>query len=186
MELPTELVGRELLAQLGERLREERRRRGLTLNQLAQQTGVTTGFLSQLERGKNSPSLLTLWRITDALQVPLGQLFTAGADPHADRYIVRNGSQRVQIPGWQQSLYRLAATEELPFAAHLNIFPPGFATSESPGRHNGTEWLYVLQGTVELQLNGVAYTLTPHDSASFPSSVPHRLTNVGGEDAHVI
>ncbi len=178
---------RGFLHQLGERLRELRRNRGLTLGQLAEQAGVTTGFISQLENGKNSPSLMTLRRITEALGVPFSDLFAPEPAPETDRYIIRRSDRkRITIPGLRQQLYRLTPGGELEFESLLNILPPGVSTTDRPVSHHGGEWFYVLEGAVELSLGSVTYALEAGDCAAFPSSVPHQVTNRGSVPAQVI
>src|SRR3712207_879881 len=69
------LVPRNADLKVGARLRSLRRERGLTIEQVAQATGLTKGFISQLERDTTTPSLSSLARICDALGVRMGDVF---------------------------------------------------------------------------------------------------------------
>src|SRR5919198_2961204 len=83
---------------MGARLREARNRRGLTLSQLAERTGLTKGFLSQVERDMTSPSVGTLVRLCDALGVAVGDLIEGTPGPvirAADRPAISFGGQGV-------------------------------------------------------------------------------------------
>src|SRR5262245_6687004 len=64
------------LAEVGERIRSLRQKREMTLQQLSDQAGVSVGMLSQMERGRSSPTIRTLQRVADALEVPLNWFFS--------------------------------------------------------------------------------------------------------------
>src|SRR5579871_3450078 len=78
---------------IGVKLRQRRHSRGLTLAALAQMADVSVGLLSQIERGLTAPSLRSLQQICGAMEMPLGWLFEASAEPVSD-VVVRAGSRR--------------------------------------------------------------------------------------------
>lgn len=177
------------LADLGARIREIRRRRGVSITELAERTGISASFLSQLERGLKACSLMTLHRISVALNVAIGGFFHGDDQdgPQGRNAIVRRHQRRpLTLPGIRQRLYVLSPNEEFAFEALLNVLPPGVATSEHPTSHNGEEWFYVLQGQLELILGDERYLMEAGDAAGFASSIPHRVRNVGPVDAEII
>lgn len=179
----------EFNAALGRRLRELRSARALSLGELAEQSGVTSSFLSQLENGKKSCSLMTLHRLTAVLHAPLAELFDPGpgAPASAPCPVVRRDSRTpLRLPGIRQKLYLLATGQDLSLEPLLNVLPPGVSTADHPAAHAGEEWFYVLRGQIELTLDQVAYLLGPGDSVGFASTEPHRVVNIGKEDAELI
>lgn len=179
----------EFHASLGRRLRELRGARGFSLGDLAEQAGVTSSFLSQLENGKKSCSLMTLHRLTAVLNVPLGNLFDpTGVDQsHGPQPVVRRDSRTpLEIPGIRQKLFLLTNDRELSLEPLLNVLPAGISTADHTVSHDGEEWFFVLKGQVELTLDQATYQLAAGDSVGFSSTQPHRVVNHGKEDAELI
>ncbi|HWG98897.1 MAG TPA: XRE family transcriptional regulator [Pilimelia sp.] len=167
------------LAAVGPRLRALRQRRGLTLTQLAELTGISVSTLSRLESGGRRPTLELLLPLARAHQVPLDELVDAPAtgDPrvHA-RPIVRGGATFVPLtrrPGAPR--------------AFKQILPPHPSAAELCRKtHEGYEWLYVLSGRVRLLLGEHDLVLTPGEVAEFDTRVPHCVVNPGPEPAEIL
>ncbi|GAA2434247.1 XRE family transcriptional regulator [Actinomadura vinacea] len=169
-----------LMGGIGRLVRSLRRDRRLTLEVFAQKSGLSTGVISQLERGKGNPSFNTLVQIAHALDVPIGRLFNS---VDATSPVVRAGERRAldihqADPG--------DATHEL-LTPSLNgalesvwiEAPPGYDTSGSPFIHNGEEFGIVLEGRHEVYLDGERYELGPGDSITYSSAIPHWYRNPG-------
>lgn len=169
----------EVLASVGTRLRALRKRRGTTLAQLAELTGISVSTLSRLESGGRKPTLELLLPLARAHQVPLDELVGAPTtgDPrvHA-RPIVRNGMTFLPLtrrPGGLQ--------------AFKQIIPPTTPTGGSELKtHEGFEWLYVLSGRIRLLLGEHDLILTPGEVAEFDTHVPHCVTNPGPGPAEIL
>jgi transcriptional regulator with XRE-family HTH domain len=168
-----------VLAGVGPRLRALRIRRGLTLSQLAEATGISVSTLSRLESGGRRPTLELLLPLARAHQVPLDELVGAPetGDPrvHA-RPIVRHGVTFVPLtrrPGGLQ--------------AFKQIFPAGTPREvPEPRTHEGYEWLYVLSGRLRLVLGDNDLILTPGEVAEFDTRVPHAFANPGPGPAEIL
>jgi transcriptional regulator with XRE-family HTH domain len=153
-----------VLAGVGPRLRRLRTHRGVTLTQLAAETGISKSTLSRLETGQRKPSLELLLPLAQAHRVPLDEL--VGAPEVGDPRIRlkpqrRNG--RVVFPLTQQSS-----------GVHVwkVIIPP--ETGEPELRtHEGYEWLYVLSGHMRLILGEHDITMPPGEVAEFDTRLPH-------------
>jgi transcriptional regulator with XRE-family HTH domain len=161
-----------VLASVGQRLRALRQRRGTTLAQLAETTGISVSTLSRLESGGRKPTLELLLPLARAYQVPLDDLVDAPAtgDPRIHpRPIVRHGVTYLPLtrrPGGLQ--------------AFKAIFPPDTPGGEPvPKTHEGYEWLYVLSGRLRLVLGEHDIVLTPGEVAEFDTRVPHWIGNPG-------
>src|SRR4051794_34606748 len=97
------------LRALGERLRELRRSRGLKLRDLAAAAEVSTGLLSQLERGVGNPSYLTLGKLAATLNVPPGSFFEANAN--GDPFLVRRAQRKRLTPASRNVTFDLVTPD---------------------------------------------------------------------------
>ncbi|GGX25554.1 helix-turn-helix transcriptional regulator [Streptomyces chryseus] len=166
----------ELLDSIGPRLRALRRDRGLTLETLAEDTGVSVSTLSRLESGLRRPTLDLLIPLARAHRVALDQLVTAPAtgDPriHLQPLSRERGNVLVpltQYPGRVQVFKQVLAHRE-----------PRLVT------HSGYEWLYVLAGELRLILGEREITLRPGQVAEFDTSEPHWFGPAGTEAVEIL
>ncbi|GIH03920.1 hypothetical protein Rhe02_19870 [Rhizocola hellebori] len=168
-----------VLAAVGPRLRALRQRRGTTLAQLAELTGVSVSTLSRLESGGRKPTLELLLPLAKAYQVPLDELVGAPAtgDPRVHpRPIERFGMTFLPLtrrPGGVQ--------------AFKQILPPRTPAGDPELKtHEGYEWLYVLSGKIRLWLGEHDLILSAGEVAEFDCRIPHRVTNPGPGPAEVL
>ena len=166
-----------VLAEVGPRLKRVRTRRGVTLTELAAETGISKSTLSRLESGQRKPSLELLLPIALAHQVPLNELVGAPevGDPRI-RPAPRKRKGRVVVPLTQQ-----------PSGMHAwkVLIPP------EPGEpelrtHEGHEWLYVLSGRMRLILADHDITMGPGEVAEFDTSLPHWFGTAGDEPVEIL
>jgi transcriptional regulator with XRE-family HTH domain len=191
----------EQLDGIGERLRTERTRAGISQRELARRLGLSASLISQLESGISKPSVGTLYAIVTELDLSLDKLLR-GAD-HAARHDIASelegGSGRgaplvhpedrkaIDLASgvrWEQLT---ADTEEGVDFLHATYEVGGASTpDESLMRHHGREYGYVVQGKMGIQLGFDVFELEPGDSIAFDSTEPHRLFNRGEEPVHAI
>jgi transcriptional regulator with XRE-family HTH domain len=193
---------------MGERLREARRARSLSLRTLAERLGVSPSLISQIETGRANPSVSTLYAIAAELDVSLDELLfndrrpaepTETAAP-ARAELTTGGTMApappVQRAGDRHSI-RLASgvnwerltTLSEPGVEFLHVtYEVGGASSPPDAfqRHPGHEWGYVLSGRLQVRIGFDEYVLEPGDAISINSSVPHRLATLGDEPVHAI
>lgn len=167
---PTDLA--DVLEAVGPRLRGMRVARGVTLAQLADDTGISVSTLSRLESGQRRPTLELLLPLARAHQVPLDELVDAPetGDPRVRaKPIVRHGRTFVPLtrrPGGLQ--------------AFKIIVPPREASEPlEPRVHEGYEWIYVLSGRLHLVLGHRTLDLGPGEVVEFDTRTPHVVTNLG-------
>lgn len=180
---------------LGDEIRQLRKVRGLTLQDLAAETGKSVGFLSQVERNITKPSVGALQDICEALGVHIGWFFQADAetDEVERRFIVRHGNRRRLSYSGLASTDYLGLRDDL-LSANLNgelvlglsRYAPGASTGDDLYRHKGEEAGLVLAGILELTIGDDVFTLGEGDSFSFPSHLPHRYANPSGEETVVV
>ena len=159
---------------LGSLLRRVRSERKLSLQQAASAIGISTGFLSALERSQMSASVGTLRKLAHFYKINVLDLFQPS---QTNPYLVRPKDRKKlgAGPGVQMELLAWGNTTMEP---HIFRIAPG-AGSGSAYSHNGEEFLHVLQGQLEISIAGQKYTLTPGDSLYFDSGTPHEWHNPG-------
>jgi transcriptional regulator with XRE-family HTH domain len=163
--------------ELGRQIRAVRRRRGLTLEEVATAAGITGGYLSQIERGLAVPTLASLKRIADSLDVRLADLFQD--DGLASPYGLVRHDQR---PRFHHALTGQMQTYLTPtwggrLAAALYRLPPGEATALL--FHPGEEFAFVLAGEIEYRIGQRRYRMVAGDSLYFDASEVHQVVNLG-------
>lgn len=183
------------LASLGNDIRDLRKARNMTLQDLADATGKSIGFLSQVERNLTKPSVAALQDISEALGVHIGFFFQADAfaDSNERRFIVRKEHRRRLAYSELSSTDYLGLEDHL-LSANLNgqlvlglsRYKPGASTGDDCYHHQGEEAGIVLAGTLSLSLGEETYELKEGDSFSFPSHLPHRYANPSDDEDAVV
>lgn len=169
---------------LGDRLRDLRQRKGLTLRQLAEAAGVSPAMLSQIENGAADPSLTTLRKLANVFDESIANLFS---DPEAPEvYVSRPGSRsRLSAPRGQIAYDRLT-----PGRGDLEVLEatlsPGDASSVEPWAHPSTECAIVLEGTVTAEIGGQRHVVKAGESVTFDSRLPHRYVNDSDDRARIV
>ncbi|MEM1430625.1 MAG: XRE family transcriptional regulator [Pseudomonadota bacterium] len=173
---------------VGQEVRDLRKVKGMTIPQLAEVSGLSTGFISQMERGLSSPSVDALRKIAKALDVSISWFFRndEAVDKTERNYVVRSQQRRALK-------YEAGIRDEL-LSPHLRgqlellhcRFPPGSSSGEETYSHKGEEAGVVLQGQFELQIGDRTFLLNAGDSFGFPSTTPHRYRNPGTSETIVI
>ncbi len=177
---------------LGAEIRALRKVKGLTLTDLAERTGKSIGYLSQVERDITKPSVKVLQEIGDALGVDSGWFYPPGesVDPRERRFIVRARNRRRlsysklgQTDYLGMTDYLLSSNLEGQLALGITTLNPGASTGDDDYSHEGEEAGYVLEGSIDLTIDGETFRLQAGDSYSFPSHLPHRFVNPADENA---
>jgi transcriptional regulator with XRE-family HTH domain len=169
---------------LGKRIQDLRRRRGLTTGELATRVQVTSGFISQLEHSKTDPSLQTLQRVAAALQVPLSYLML---EDETKPQVVRKGERNVihvANGGLRASILSPLPSRSLELV--LLELPPGNVSWRKLRSHDGHECHLVVKGPVRADHGDDTYLLEAGDSIFWDGTAPHRLENVGDEVAEIV
>ncbi|HEX6844244.1 MAG TPA: helix-turn-helix domain-containing protein [Actinomycetota bacterium] len=188
----------EALDAIGDRLREERVKAGISQRELARRLGLSASLISQLESGQSRPSVGTLYSIVTELGVSLDHVIRGGDHPDAGALAEGDApaSSPVTRPGERASIDLDSGVRWEELAAHHEegvdflhaIYEVGGASTpdESLMRHHGREYGYIVSGTLGIEIGFQTYELVPGDSVAFDSTVPHRLFNTGDEPVHAI
>jgi transcriptional regulator with XRE-family HTH domain len=164
------------------KIRSLRKSKEVTLDQLAKMTGLTKGYLSQIENSTKSPPFSTLDKIAYALGVDITYFFANNGSEQADAKItiVRPEERKKVAPG---GLRRGYGYESLAYKKAGKNMEPYLITVDSQGKgtfkHEGEEFLHILEGVLEFTFGGERYVVNPGDSLYFDSGVEHSGKAVG-------
>lgn len=166
-------------ATVGDRLRKRRKALQLTLAQVAERTGITVGYLSQLERGRATGSVSSLQKICSALKLNVGELFDSGHE--SSRPVLRFADAGSRSFGNGASKFKLTPAHFDHLEVLLGVFEPGGDTGTDQYTHGASEELVVvLEGQVEVQIGDQRHVLGPLDSVSYNSGQPHKVVEYTG------
>ena len=192
------------LATMGGRLRQARTARGISLRSMARQVGVSPSLISQVETGRATPSVNTLYALVHALGISLDELLfmdtpPAGTPPDGtvppplDQSLphepVQRAGTRASIRLGSGVVWERLTTESLRDVDFLYVtYEVGGASSPTDAfqRHTGIEWGYLLSGSLRVSIGFEEFVLGPGDAITFDSAAPHRLSNDGPERAHAV
>ncbi len=176
MEEPTLLFAQNL-----KKIREEKK---LSLDRLSELTGVSKSMLGQIERGESSPTISTIWKISNGLKVSFTSLLS---EPQTDTALVQRANIMPLVEaGGHYRLYPLFPAEPgRRFELYLIEIDPGCIMSADP-HHPGTqEFITVIAGNVIVRTNGCEYHVPAGDSIRFRADRPHVYENPGSAIAQL-
>src|SRR5690606_11065064 len=169
---------------IGAAIKARRLQLGMTLTELANLSGRSVSFLSQVENGHAGLSLTSLMQIAKALGVSVNYF----VDTHDGDSPIRSPADRhfFSLSGSRTLNARLGSMDEdRQLEPIYVIIPPHTGSNDSFG-HAGEEFIYVLQGTLTLHIGEEVYRLGPGHSAWHRSATDHKWTNDGDEEVHLL
>ena len=187
----------------GSRIREMRKRRGLTLKEVAEATGYTIGHISQIERDLKSPSLVALRKIAACLNCSEVWLIMDDSELSAksseegkkskESYLVRKENRiPMKIPEIDVS-YSIFTPSQLPNAQEaqmtgliVRLKPNTWVTEKMISHGNFDESLLLLKGELELRIDNSTYMIYEGDSFYIPKNCLHNYLNTSNEEATII
>lgn len=176
------------LSHIGQRLQALRRAQGLTLEQLAGDSGFSAGYLSQIETGAAVPSLTALQLIAAELDVDVAAFFPDGEERHGTRLIRASDRHEFRIEPSSGEVYAVLAgqVDKRAFSALYARHLPGDGGSERPFRHLGEEFSLILAGSIQLTIDGERYDLGPGDWIHYSSHPSHSAHVVSDEPVEAL
>ena len=150
----------------------------MNLVNLAEKTGLSLSFISQVERGLTNPSINSLRKIALALCIPLSSFFEDGLSTEGP--VMRKNQRRILINTDSRLTYQLLSSHvDHRIELLLTRLEVGAASSEAPMAHKGDEAALALQGECRIELGDDKYDLKEGDSIYILENTPHKLTNTG-------
>lgn len=167
---------------IGSTIRAIRKRKNITIAQICESTGLSQGFMSQVETNKTSPSIATLENIAQALNVPLAYLLLKKEERMS---IVRKEERRTTTSGPENlKVEHLSATKNVRMM--IVEFPPGASTGDTPHAHEGEEVHVVIKGRIYAEQGEDTAEFNEGDSFSWNACTPHLVRNIGDDTAVVL
>lgn len=170
----------QLSGQLGKTIQRLRKAYNLSLSELAEQSGVAKSIISQIERNETNPTLATIWRLSQALDVSIERvLATADDEPFLERsskadtpmLLSDDGKVRLAIIGWIKTVEWLQWYD-------VSAEPGGQLDSDAHQR-GSVETLSVLEGEFEVEVSGVVQTARTGETLRYRCDRPHSVRCVG-------
>ena len=177
-----ELGAVEMSRRVGENLRQRRKTRNLSLDELAVASGVSRAALSQIETSKGNPTVGVLWKIAVGLGVPFAELI--GEKRGGVGVLRRTDSQVLRSADGKMESRPLTPAGAAPWCEVYELRLAARATHASDAHAPGTrELVIVLAGQLKLRVGGETYDLGQGDSVSFSADKPHAYENPGAVEA---
>ncbi len=170
---------------IGRRIKSIRKRKGLTLQELAEISSVSATAISAIERNVSSPTVNTLTSIGKALGESLSSLL---GETEIRYVLTRNGERRQLAAGIRGARFASLGSG-LPgqrFLPMISVLPPGATSGEDYVNHAGEEFFFVLHGTLGVETNGDNLVLSEGDSLYIANGTPYRYNNPAEETAEVL
>lgn len=163
---------------IGERLRELREARNISMRALATRSGLSANALSMIERGRASPSVSTLYKLADALGVSITSFFSSNTDKKQVVFLQADERTRVSFT---RGVFEALGGEQ--FAGRVEPFLLTLENTANSGprsmAHTGHEFVFCLRGNLEYQVERQVYELSAGDSLLFAAHLKHRWKNSG-------
>jgi len=174
--------------QMGKRIKKIRENLGFSIKDLSIMIGVTSSLISQIERGKAFPSIVTLKKVANALHTTVGELI--GENEDLDHHPLLKPDQRRFVKKNKNgtSLHMLSyhdpSKQIEPYLIQFkkNSDSEGIMTSNFPGQ----EFCYVVKGSFEAVVNDQQYNLDNGDGFYFNSNQPHQFKNISDNEAELL
>ncbi len=171
--------------EIGQRIRDLRERKGLTLDALAHMTGFESDLLSQIEANEVKPQLGTVMKLSKALDGAFGRLVSGVGDQmyaitrsHARKSVSRSTSSK-----GKKHLYSYKSLAPEVRGRHMEALLVQLEENPEPEHsvHGGEEFIFVLDGVVNFTIGDDVHELEPGDSAYYLSTIPHVLAAKSGK-----
>jgi transcriptional regulator with XRE-family HTH domain len=166
----------------GEKIREIRERRRMTIRAVAQKAGVSESLISQIERNRISPAIDTLLTIVDTLDIDPDFIFRDFKKDRSVHLVRAHEKMRAVVDGvtYEQLSHTIASADEHAIEAYVIEIPPGGKSGNDEYGHVGSELGVIIKGKGECTIGRQAVVLKEGDSISFSADAPHQLKNIGG------
>lgn len=166
---------------IGKKIRELRKEKNISISTLAEKAGVSPGLISQVERNLVTPSIVSLWKIAQSLEVSIGYLFDEEVKPISNPVVTKKNRKRLSVSN-NNAIYELLSADLNRKIEFLFItLKAGDSTTKDFVTHEGEECGIVIRGSLLVKMEDTEYLLEEGDSIYYDSTIPHRYVNVGEE-----
>ncbi|MDD2389590.1 MAG: XRE family transcriptional regulator [Desulfobacterales bacterium] len=178
------------MTEINSKIKEIRKKKGLSLQNLSERCGYSKGYLSKIERSKDAPRIAVLQAISNALEVPITELFKSGPKKNQ----TNKNLDLIRKQDWtkHEVLSSLSGYYYEPLVNDsTNKFMTPFFLRIRKGQttvfsHDSEEFIFVLKGPVEFNYEGKTYQMETGDSCYFDSRLNHSFTNNMDKEAELL
>ncbi len=177
--------------EIGRRLRESRQRRNLTIDEIAGASGLSRPYISQVETGKASPSIPSLEKLANALDIPMASLFADESQEFSVKFIPKD-QRRVLVfgspdaPANERKSIHFLSESGRDIEVSLLELSPGYVAGDANHCHEGEEIFYVLKGHLRVIHGDEEFELREGDSIHVNAEIVHRIENIGAGMAEIL
>lgn len=177
---------KKLILQMGGMLRKIRSQQKLSLDELAEKTGVSKLTLGKIERGETNPTLGIIWKITEGLSIPLSRILVMDDQVDLSRcgkgFTIYDPDQKWRI----ETVFR--NTDGPTMEIYRAFLQPSASYSPDPHHEGAMEFVTVMSGNISFQVEEKVYDLNEFDSIKFEAASKHCYRNIGKEEAvlHIV
>jgi DNA-binding XRE family transcriptional regulator/mannose-6-phosphate isomerase-like protein (cupin superfamily) len=178
-----------VLSSIGPKLRQLRTGKRLSFQRLAEQSGVSAAAIHKIEHDGMVPTVTTLLKIAAALNRPVSYFTDEAHSEPSDTVVMTPASRRSLMVTSKAGigLHRMSGPYGKFFlATALAVIEPLADSGEMPMSHPGEELIYLLEGSLELEMDGATFRLCPGDALHFRTDRPHRWRNPNPEAAEAL
>jgi transcriptional regulator with XRE-family HTH domain len=173
---------------IGKKLKSIRLKHDLTIQELAQESKVSSNMISRIERGLTIPSVEILMKLSKVFQKSINYFVEEVTATHEVLFL-HPGERVKTVYDDESNMHTESFTTGLRDPQFMSFFctvPKGGSSGTQNMYHPGDELIYLLEGQLRIDIAGELHLLNPGDSISFKSHLPHRWDNVGAGEAKVI
>lgn len=161
---------------IGKNLQDIRKARGLSLDAVAELSGVSKGMLGQIERGESNPTISVLWKIVNGLRISFATLME-DSSPQVTVVAMEETTPLVEEEGSYRAFPIFPFEQDRGFEVYSVLIEPG-CSHESEAHYEGVEeFIMVMDGELRVEVGGESYTLKPTLAMRFSADQPHTYTN---------
>lgn len=166
---------------IGKKIKELRKEQGMSIAELARKAELSSGLISQIERNIVTPSIVSLWKIAQSLQVSVGYFFDEDIKDITNPIVKKDERKKILVSN-NNAIYELLSPDLNRKIEFLYItIKPGDYSSKDFVTHEGEECGIVIKGRLMVKMKDREYILEEGDSIYFDSTIPHRYINIGEE-----
>ncbi len=177
-----------IVSRLGEKIKNMRTERGLSLKDLANKSGVSAAAIHKIESNGITPTITTMMKISDALGKKVSHFIEEKKEDSDVVFVSANEREPILTFKKGLELQGISATKYGDFimTAAYSVLEVGASSGKTPMKHRGEELVYCINGKVEFQVYDKTYTLAPGDSIHFRTLLEHKWRNVGQSKAKLL
>jgi len=177
-----------MLEYFNKRIREQRESLGLSVRELSKRTGISASFLYQIEKQNSTPTITLLKKIADALNTSVGHLI--GEEQISKDVTITRMNERKTLSNFGNGLtlqFLSTIDRSHKMEPTIQVLEEADSISGNPAyQHDGDEFFYVLEGSVNIKIGNKDYSLKEGDSIYFHANSPHSIRNAATGKSRIL